>query len=125
MKSVAFTNGRLAGDGQDGKSWGFPFHNSLSKSRPKGNGDLQWPVSVQFWADRVVTPSPLPKSGVRALSDAERAAAYRARRKAELEATGRAPVVRAREAGEPATMDGRSGAGWSVCGPDQLGATPE
>jgi hypothetical protein len=36
---------------------------------------------------------PLPKNGVRALSDAERAAAYRARRKAELEAAGKAPVV--------------------------------
>jgi hypothetical protein len=33
-------------------------------------------------------PGPLPKNGVRALSDAERAAAYRARRKAELEAAG-------------------------------------
>ena len=41
-------------------------------------------------------PGPLPKNGVRALSDAERAAAYRARRKVELEATGKAPVVRIR-----------------------------
>jgi hypothetical protein len=41
-------------------------------------------------------PGPLPKNGVRALSDAERAAAYRARRKAELEAAGKAPVVRIR-----------------------------
>ena len=39
---------------------------------------------------------PLPKNGVRALSDAERAAAYRARRKAEIEAAGKAPVVRIR-----------------------------
>ena len=41
-------------------------------------------------------PGPLPKNGVRALSDAERAAAYRARRKSELEAAGKAPVVRIR-----------------------------
>ena len=41
-------------------------------------------------------PGPLPKNGVRALSDAQRAAAYRARRKAELEAAGKVPVVRIR-----------------------------
>ena len=41
-------------------------------------------------------PGPLPKNGVRALSDDERATAYRARRKADLEAAGKAPVVRIR-----------------------------
>ena len=45
---------------------------------------------------RAFMPGPLPKNGVRALSVAERAAAYRARRKAELEAAGKAPVVRIR-----------------------------
>jgi hypothetical protein len=45
---------------------------------------------------RVFMPGPLPKNGVRALSDAERSAAYRVRRKAEAEAVGKAPVVRIR-----------------------------
>jgi hypothetical protein len=41
-------------------------------------------------------PGPLPRNGVRALTPAERAAAYRERRKAEIEAAGKAPVVRIR-----------------------------
>jgi hypothetical protein len=41
-------------------------------------------------------PGPLPRNGVRARSPAERAAAYRERRKAEIEAAGKAPAVRIR-----------------------------
>jgi hypothetical protein len=41
-------------------------------------------------------PGPLPRNGVRALTPAERSAAYRERLKAEIEAAGKAPVVRIR-----------------------------
>ena len=41
-------------------------------------------------------PGPLPRNGIRALTPAERMRAYRERRKAEIEAAAREPIVRIR-----------------------------